>query len=128
MILLTDGRLNGNGNTPEETVKTAKRNLPAVMKFFNVRHYEFMRAQDGMLIDAYKSFEKIDFSDYDYVVMPHGHDAHKDHVVPQVFFRRLRKEKKNIRAKAVIMKFGRRCRNRRIIWTFPKRLRSSVRQ
>ncbi len=101
VILLTDGRLNGNGNTPEETVKIREAEFAAVMKFFNVRHYEFMRAQDGMLIDAYKSFEKIDFSDYDYVVMPHGHDAHKDHVVPQVFFRRLRKEKKNIRAQAV---------------------------
>ena len=59
-----------------------------------------------MLIDAYKSFEKIDFSDYDYVVMPHGHDANKNNVVTQAIFRRLRKEKKNIRAKAVCFSIG----------------------
>lgn len=33
VILLTDGRLNGNGNTPEETVKIREAEFAAVMKF-----------------------------------------------------------------------------------------------
>lgn len=38
-----------------------------------------------MLIDAYKSFEKIDFSGYDYVVCRTSMIAHKDHVVRRRF-------------------------------------------
>ena len=96
VILLTDGTPDGN----KEIQKIREEEFVKVMAFFGVKNYSFMRARDGKLVEAYSLFEKIDFSKFTYVVMPHGLDSHKDHVVPQAFFRRLKKEK-GLRAKAV---------------------------
>lgn len=89
VILLTDGTPDGD----EAVRKIREEEFVKVMEFFGIKNYSFMRAKDGRLVEAYGLFEKIDFSDYTYVVMPHGLDSHKDHVVPQAFFRRLKKEK-----------------------------------
>lgn len=100
VVLLTDGRLAGTGSA-EENIAVREAEFAAVMAFFKVHDFKLMRAEDGSLIDAYDKFAEIaDFGVYDYVVMPHGLDSHKDHVVVRAFFERLRKEKK-IKAKAV---------------------------
>ena len=96
VILLTDG---ANGG-PENIQQTRENEFIEVMKFFKVNAYHFMRAQDTRLIEAYDLFKKLDLSSYNYVIMPHPLDPHKDHVVPQAFFRRLKKEQK-VKAKAV---------------------------
>ena len=96
VILLTDGAFGGD----EDTQKIRENEFTNVMKFLNVNNFSFMRAQDTRLIEAYNLFEKLDLSSYDYVIMPHSLDAHKDHVVPQAFFKKLKK-KKGFKAKAV---------------------------
>lgn len=96
VILLTCGAYNGN----EQTQQIRENEFSNVMKFFNVNNFSFMKAKDTRLIEAYSLFKKIDFTNYNYVVMPHPFDAHKDHVVPQAFFKKLKKEKK-LKAKAV---------------------------
>lgn len=101
VILLTDGRLAGEGSA-DDIIATREAEFKAVMKFFQVHDIKLMRARDGSLIDSFDTFAEIaDFSIYDYVVMPHGLDSHKDHVIVKPFFERLRREKKNIKAKAV---------------------------
>lgn len=96
VILLTDGAFNGDKNTQ----KIRENEFSEVMKFLDVADFSFMRAKDTCLIEAYDLFAKLDFSKYDYVIMPHPLDPHKDHVVPQAFFKKLKK-KKNLKAKIV---------------------------
>ena len=96
VILLTDGAYLKN----KETQIIRENEFAKVMNFFNVANFSFMRAKDTKLIEAYNLFRQLDFSKYDYVVMPHPSDAHKDHIVTQAFFKKLKKEKK-LKAKAV---------------------------
>lgn len=100
VVLLTDGRYGADGS-PEDVRKLREHEFAEVMKFFKIHQYSCLGGVDNSLIDAYQDFSKIDFSLYDYVLMPHKYDAHKDHVVPQAFFERLRKEKKTIKARPV---------------------------
>ena len=95
VILLPDGAFNGDENTK----KIREDEFSKVMDFLKIENFSFMRAKDTRLIEAYDLFKKIDFSKYDYVVMPHPFDPHKDHVVPQAFFKKLKK--KGLKAKAV---------------------------
>ena len=96
VILLTDGAFNGDENIQ----KIREDEFTKVMKFLKIENFSFMRAKDTQLVEAYDLFEKIDFSKYNYVIMPHPFDPHKDHVVPQAFFKKL-KNKKHLKAKAV---------------------------
>lgn len=96
VILLTDGAFFGG----EKTQKIREDEFSKVMDFLKIDNFSFMRAKDTRLIEAYDLFSQIDFSKYDYVVMPHPFDPHKDHVVPQAFFLKLKK-KKGLKAKAV---------------------------
>lgn len=98
VILLTDGAYGSSDK--EQTQKTREEEFKSVMNYFGIKNYHFMRAKDTELIDGYAKFKKIDFKSYDYVVMPHPLDPHKDHVVPQAFFKRLKREQK-LKAKAV---------------------------
>lgn len=97
VVLLTDGAYNA---ASPDVQNVREDEFAQVMKFFQVNGWQFMRAQDTRLIEAYDKFKKIDFSAYDYVLMPHPLDSHKDHVVPQAFFKRLKKETP-LKAKAV---------------------------
>lgn len=101
VILLTDGTKGGDKNRPEETAAIRLKEFEQVMQYFHVANYQTLNAKDGYLIDAYDKFKIIDFTPYNYVIMPHQHDAHKDHIVPQAFFARLKKENKKITAKTV---------------------------
>ncbi len=96
VILLTDGAFKGKSNIRE----IREKEFSKAMDLFGVKNYTFMRAEDTRLVEAYGLFRQLNFSTYDYVVMPHPLDPHKDHVVPQAFFKRLKKEQ-NIKAKAV---------------------------
>lgn len=96
VILLTDGAFNGDKNIQ----KIREDEFTKVMNFLKIENFSFMRAKDTQLVEAYDLFEKIDFSKYNYVIMPHPSDPHKDHVVPQAFFKKL-KNKKHLKAKAV---------------------------
>lgn len=101
VILLTDGSKGGDRNKPDETTATRQQEFIKAMDYFKAANYQIMGAKDGYLIDAYDKFKQIDFSRYDYVIMPHAHDPHKDHIVPQAFFARLKKENNKITAKTV---------------------------
>ena len=98
VILLTDGAYNATNK--EKTQNIREEEFKRVMNFFGITNYEFMRAEDTTLIESYDKFKKLNLKDYDYIVMPHPLDPHKDHVVPQAFFKRLKKEQK-LKAKAV---------------------------
>ena len=101
VILLTDGAKGGDRSKPEETSAVRLKEFKQAMDYFKVKNYRIMGAKDGYLLDAYDKFKQLDFTAYDYVVMPHPHDSHKDHIVPQAFFARLKKENKKITAKTV---------------------------
>lgn len=96
VVLLTDGAFKGKNNIRE----IREKEFAKVMNLFSVKNYTFMRAKDTRLVEAYDLFKKLNFSVYDYVVMPHPLDPHKDHVVPQAFFKRLKK-KQHLKATAV---------------------------
>lgn len=96
VVLLTDGAFKGKNNIRE----IREKEFAEVMNLFSVKNYTFMRAEDTRLVEAYDLFKKLNFSVYDYVVMPHPLDPHKDHVVPQAFFKRLKKEQ-HLKATAV---------------------------
>lgn len=61
----------------DEVRRVREAEFEEVMQFFDVRFYQFMRAEDGNLIEAYRLFQKLDLSGYDYVFMPHGWTAIK---------------------------------------------------
>lgn len=96
VVLLTDGSPKGD----EEIRQKREEEFLEVMAFMGVSKTYFMRARDGRLVESYDLFKKIDFSSYKYVFMPHPLDSHKDHVVPQAFFRRLKKEQ-HLEAQAI---------------------------
>lgn len=96
VILLTDGAFGGDENIQ----KIREDEFTKVMNFLKIENFSFMRAKDTRLIEAFDLFKKNDFSKYDYVVMPHPLDPHKDHVVVQAFFKKLKK-KKGLKAKTV---------------------------
>lgn len=77
VILLTDGAKGGDRSKPDEVRRVREAEFEEVMQFFDVRFYQFMRAEDGNLIEAYRLFQKLDLSGYDYVFMPHGWTAIK---------------------------------------------------
>ena len=101
VILLTDGSKGGVASSPDEVRRIREAEFIQVMEYYKVHKYHFMRAKDGDLISGYDLFKQLDFTPYDYVFMPHRQDCHKDHVVPQGFFRRLKRTNLKIRAKAV---------------------------
>lgn len=101
VILLTDGTKGGDRSNPETTSATRLQEFQQAMSYFKVANYQLLGAKDGYLIDAYDKFKQLNFEKYDYVIMPHPQDAHKDHIVPQAFFTRLKKENHHITAKAV---------------------------
>ena len=94
VVLLTDGSKGGD-------TEIRAKEFEKVMALLKIKNYQMLGAKDTALIDGYDLFKQIDFSKYDYVVMPHAHDSHKDHIVPQAFFKRLCKENSKINAKAV---------------------------
>lgn len=100
VILLTDGSKGGDRSKPEETRRIREAEFAEVMAFFGVRSYQFMRAKDGDLIEAYDLFKKLDFASYDYVFMPHPSDSHKDHVAVPALFARLCRENRKIKARS----------------------------
>lgn len=101
VILLTDGSHGGDRNRPEEVRREREAEFEEVMQYFDVHFYQFVRAQDGSLIESYRLFQKLDLSGYDYIFMPHRTDSHKDHVVVPAFFDRLRKENSRVTGKPV---------------------------
>ena len=84
VVLLTDGAFGGD----EKIQKTREDEFSKVMNFLKIENFSFMRAKDTRLIEAFDLFKKLDFGKYDYVVMPHPLDPHKDHVVVQAFFKK----------------------------------------
>lgn len=92
VVLLTDGAKGGDRSRPDEVRQTREKEFAAVMDFFGIENYHFMHARDGELIESYNLFRQLDFSVYDYVIMPHRQDSHKDHIVPAAFFRRYKRE------------------------------------
>lgn len=101
VILLTDGTQRGKGSKPEDIQYQREAEFEEVMQYFDVHFYQFVRAQDGNLIESYRLFQKLDLSGYDYIFMPHRTDSHKDHVVVSAFYDRLRKENKRVTGKPV---------------------------
>ncbi len=101
VVLLTNGQKGGLiGWSEAQTAEVRKSEFEKAMAFLNVRSYSFMNGMDSALIDAYQAFAQIDFSTYDYVLMPHRQDTHADHMVVSAFWKRLVKEKK-FKARAV---------------------------
>ena len=96
VILLTDGAY----GSKKDIRQIRENEFTKVMNFLKIADFSFMRAEDTRLIEAYSLFAKLDLSKYNYVVMPHPFDTHKDHVVVQAFFKKLKK-KKNLKAKTV---------------------------
>ncbi|MFV0626875.1 MAG: PIG-L deacetylase family protein [Alphaproteobacteria bacterium] len=101
IVLLTDGRGGGTLEEQENLIEVRRKEFLRVMDYLKVNSFQILNAKDGWLVDSYDIFSKIDFEKYDYVLMPHEHDAHKDHIVVQAFFKRLCKENKKIKAKPV---------------------------
>lgn len=100
VILLTDGAKGGDRSQLEKNRQIRAAEFKKVMSFFNVNAFQMMGAEDGNLISAYNQFKQLDLSPYDYVFMPHPLDSHKDHIVPQGFYRRLKREA-GLKGKAV---------------------------
>lgn len=57
VILLTDGAKGGDRSKPDEVRRVREAEFEEVMQFFDVRFYQFMRAEDGNLIEAYRLFQ-----------------------------------------------------------------------
>ncbi len=95
VVLLTNGQKGGlSGWNEAHTSEVRKAEFEKAMAFLNVHSYSFMDGEDSALIDAYQKFAQIDFSAYDYVLMPHRQDTHADHMVVSAFWRRLQNEKR----------------------------------
>lgn len=101
VILLTDGTQRGNSIKPEDIQHQREAEFEEVMQYFDVHFYQFVRAQDGNLINNYRLFQKLDLSGYDYVFMPHRSDGYPDHAAVSIFFERYRHEHPEVKATAV---------------------------
>lgn len=89
VVLLTDGRYGDSSVAPDEMAKIRKKEFEEVMFHYAVRGIRMLNIEDGKLIDHFKDFSTLDFKEYDYVVMPHPMDFHKDHVAVSCLFKRL---------------------------------------
>ncbi|MBR1777914.1 MAG: PIG-L family deacetylase [Alphaproteobacteria bacterium] len=91
VVLLTDGRHGDSSVEPNEMAEIRKKEFKDVMAHYAVQNVQMLNVEDGKLIDKFKDFATLDFKNYDYVVMPHPMDFHKDHVAVSCLFKRLNK-------------------------------------
>ena len=98
VILLTDGTKGGDRSKPEEVRHQREAEFEEVMQYYDVHFYQFVRAQDGNLINNYRLFQKLDLSGYDYVFMPHRNDGYPDHAAVSIFFEQYRQEHPEVKA------------------------------
>lgn len=89
VVLLTDGRYGDSDIKPEEMAEIRKKEFAELMSHYGIKNYRMLDIEDGRMIDAFKTFSTLDFKGYDYVMMPHPMDMHKDHVAVSCLFRRL---------------------------------------
>lgn len=89
VVLLTDGRYGDAAVPPAEMAEIRKKEFEEVMAHYAVRKTQMLNVEDGKLIDRFRDFNTLDFKEYDYVVMPHPMDFHKDHVAVSCLFKRV---------------------------------------
>lgn len=89
VVLLTDGRHGDSAVKPEEMAEIRKKEFEEVMAHYHVGKFRMLGIEDGRMIDAFNAFSVLDFKQYDYVMMPHPMDLHKDHVAVSCLFKRL---------------------------------------
>ncbi len=89
VVLLTDGRHSDSSIDPNIMIDVRKKEFEAVMSHYDVRKVRMLNVEDGRLIDCFKDFSTLDFKEYDYILMPHPADFHKDHVAVSCLFKRL---------------------------------------
>ncbi|MBO4519819.1 MAG: PIG-L family deacetylase [Alphaproteobacteria bacterium] len=88
VVLLTDGRYGDAEIPPAEMAEIRKKEFEEVMAHYAVRRTQMLNVEDGKLIDRFKDFNTLEFKEYDYVLMPHPMDFHKDHVAVSCLFKR----------------------------------------
>lgn len=98
VILLTDGTKGGDRSKPEEVRHQREAEFEEVMQYYDVHFYQFVRAEDGNLIESYRLFQKLDLSGYDYIFMPHRNDGYPDHAAVSIFFEQYRQEHPEVKA------------------------------
>ena len=89
VVLLTDGRYGDSIIEPEKMIEIRKQEFAEVTAHYHLRNVKSLNIEDGKLIDCFRDFSTLDFKEYDYVVMPHPFDFHKDHVAVSCLFKRL---------------------------------------
>ena len=89
VVLLTDGRYGNSAVDPEQMIEMRKKEFETVMACYAVRNVRMLNVEDGRLIDCFRDFATLDFKGYDYILMPHPMDFHKDHVAVSCLFKRL---------------------------------------
>lgn len=89
VVLLTDGRYGDNEVDPEKMIEIRKKEFQNVMSSYAVKSIQMLNIEDGRLIDSFKDFSTLNFKGYDYVLMPHPMDFHKDHIAVACLFKRL---------------------------------------
>ncbi len=98
VILLTDGAKGNRDWTEEKTRKVRKKEFQNAMKWSGVRNYEMWEIPDLKLNDHKHELDKIDFSAYNYILVPGRIESHPDH---KVIYDEIRK---NIKRKKVRIK------------------------
>ena len=89
VVVLTDGRYGNSVIKPEQMIEIRKKEFEEVMSHYAVKSFKMLNVEDGKLIDCFRDFATLDFKEYDYVLMPHPMDFHKDHVAVSCLFKRL---------------------------------------
>lgn len=89
VVLLTDGRHGDSNVKPAEMIDIRKKEFEEVMSHYAVKNFKMLNVEDGKLIDCFRDFATLDFKEYDYILMPHPMDFHKDHVAVSCLFKRL---------------------------------------
>jgi len=79
VICLTDGRYGDEQLQTNEVIEIRKKEFESVMQKLKINNFKLLNIEDSKLKDAYNSFKKIDFKNYNYIFIPNNLDQHPDH-------------------------------------------------
>lgn len=90
VVLLTDGRYGDPDISADEVIKIRRREFISVMDELKVNCFCELGIEDLHLIDNGSKFSEIDFSGYDYILMPSPKDFHPDHMAVSYLYNKLK--------------------------------------
>jgi LmbE family N-acetylglucosaminyl deacetylase len=79
VVCLSDGRYGDDEMDMLTLIKTRKEEFSNAMQYANIKEFSFLDIEDSKVLEGFDKFNRINFTDYDYIFLPNYLDQHQDH-------------------------------------------------